>query len=149
VAAELVTRATLCCSCSPVSSGVFRGALGDAPHWPEHKNFLNTLNQKKFSLISGERAQPPPQTPSSVGRGHPLPTLHPIGASNLTSLALAPPSQNPKYATACVCLSLCLDLSVYVTSGQFPLEPFPELRSFKENFATACRIVDHRSELNE
>jgi len=37
-----------------------------------------------------------------VGRGHPLPTLHPIGASgasNLASLALAPPSQNPKYAT--------------------------------------------------
>jgi len=56
------------------------------PLWPGYKNFLNTLNQK----ISGEGAQPPPQTPSSVGRGHPLPTLHPIGASNLASLALAP-----------------------------------------------------------
>ena len=63
------------------------------PLWPEHKNFLNTLNQKKFLKISGEGAQPPPQTPSSVGRGHPLPILHPIGASgasNLASLALPP-----------------------------------------------------------
>jgi len=41
-----------------------------------------------------------------VGRGHPLPTLYPIGASgasNFASLALPPPSQNPKYATACYC----------------------------------------------
>jgi len=40
--------------------------------------------------MSGEGAE----TPSSVGRGHPLPTLHPIGAtdaSNLVSLALPPP----------------------------------------------------------
>jgi len=42
------------------------------------------------------------QTPSSVGRGHPLPTLYSIGASNLASLALSsphPPSENPKYAS--------------------------------------------------
>ena len=61
--------------------------------WPEHKNFLNTLNEKNFKKNSGEGAQPLPETPSSVGRGHPLPTLHPIGASgasNLASLALPP-----------------------------------------------------------
>ena len=74
-------------------SGVFRGGhwAMPPPLWPEHKNFLNTLNQKNFFLnFWGGGCQ----TPSSVGRGHPLPTLHPIGASgasNLASLALPPP----------------------------------------------------------
>ena len=50
------------------------GALGDAPRlWPEHKNFLNTLNQKILKnfwgggtapdpFFSGE-GTPPPHTP--------------------------------------------------------------------------------------
>jgi len=92
------------------TSGVFRGDWAMPPLWPEHKKFLNTLNQN-FFLISGEGAQPSPQTPSSVGRGHPLPTLHPIGASRLW---LWSPSQNPKYATELdhmqtICTSLQTD----------------------------------------
>ena len=74
------------------------------PLWPEHENFLNTLNQKKFFNFWGG-AQLPPQTPSSVGRGHPLPTLHSIGASgasNLASLAL-PPLHKILNTPLCIC----------------------------------------------
>ena len=80
------------------------GPLGDAPPFGLNTHFFEHIEPKKIFKISGEGAQPPPQTCSSVGRGHLLPTLHPIGASgasNLASLALPPPpSQNPKYATA-------------------------------------------------
>jgi len=55
------------------------------------QKFFEHIEPKYFLKISGEGAQPPPQTRSSMGRGHPLPTLYPIGASNLASLALAPP----------------------------------------------------------
>ena len=61
------------------------------PLWPEHKNFLNTLNQFFFNFWGGGTA--PSQDPFFSGEGTPLPTLHPIGASgasNLASLALAP-----------------------------------------------------------
>ena len=70
------------------------GALGDAPPpFGLNTKFFEHIEPKKFFLISGEGVQLPPQTPSSVGRGRPLHTLHPIGASgasNLASLALAP-----------------------------------------------------------
>jgi len=74
------------------------------PPFGLNTKILEHIEPKKITKISGEGAQPPPRTPSSVGmgRGHPRPTLHPIGASgasNLASLALVPPSQNPKYAT--------------------------------------------------
>ena len=63
------------------------------PLWPEHKNFLNTLNPKKNFLNFWGGGTVPFPDPFFSGEGHRLPTLHPIGAfgaSNLASLALAP-----------------------------------------------------------
>jgi len=89
----------------PRLSGVFRGGGTGRwpPLWPEHKNFLNTLNQKIFLKFLGRGHSPLPRPLLQWGGDTPLPTLYPIGASgasNLASLALLPPSQNPKYATA-------------------------------------------------
>ena len=77
-------------------SGVFRGPLGDAPLWPEHKNFLNTLNQKNFFFNSGVPrpllqwgGDTPPHTPPHWRLRRLEPRVFGSG----------PPSQNPKYAT--------------------------------------------------
>jgi len=60
----------------------------------EHNKYIYKLDNGRLpEKISGEGAQPPSHTPSSMGRGHPLPTLYPIGASgasNFASLALPP-----------------------------------------------------------
>ena len=69
------------------------GPLGDAPPLGLNTKIFWTHWTKKILFKFLGRAVPPPQTPSSVGRGHALPAVHPIGASgasNLTSLALAP-----------------------------------------------------------
>jgi len=82
------------CGCDLNPGPIYSVAYLGGGHWAIPPPFgLNTKivwthwTPKK---ISGEGAQPPPQTRSSVGRGHPLPTLYPIGASNLASLALPP-----------------------------------------------------------
>ena len=80
------------------------GALGDAPPlWPEHKNFLNTLNQKLFFkfLVRGHSPLPRPllqwggDTPFHTPPHWRLRRLEP------RVFGSAPPSQNPKYATVC------------------------------------------------
>jgi len=54
-------------------SGVFRGGGTGRwpPLWPEHKNFLNTLNQKKFNFWGGGTAPSP--DPFFSGEGTPPP----------------------------------------------------------------------------
>jgi len=44
---------------------------------------------QKMQNFSGEGAQPPPQTPSPVGRGHPLP--HPTSLGAFGASILPPP----------------------------------------------------------
>ena len=75
---------------------VFRGAGHWAmppPLWPEHKIFLNTLNQKK-NLWGGGTAPSP--DPFFSGEGTPHRRLRRV---ELRVFGSAPPSQNPKYAT--------------------------------------------------
>ena len=50
------------------------------------------ISTHQIQFFSGEGAQPPPQNPPPVGRGHPLPTLHPLGAFGASSSAA--PIQN-------------------------------------------------------
>ena len=42
---------------------------------------------RKLKKNSGEGAVPPPQTPALLGRGHPLPKFHPLGACGASTLA--------------------------------------------------------------
>ena len=70
------------------------------PLWPEHKNFWNTLSQKKLK-ISGEGAvRPLLQWGGDTPSPHSTPSAPP--APRTSRLWLCPPSQNPKYATGCI-----------------------------------------------
>jgi len=62
------------------------------------QKFFEPTEPKNFLKISGEGPQPPPQTLSSVGRGHPHTPPHWRLEPRIFGSAL-PPSQNPKYAT--------------------------------------------------
>ena len=67
------------------------------PLWPEHKNCLNTLNQKKIKKFLGRGHSPLPRPLLQWGGDTPpqwrLRRLEP------RVFGSGPPSQNPKYAT--------------------------------------------------
>jgi len=89
-----VCQIQVCHFQSPHAVAYLGGALGDAPLWPEHKIFLNTLNQIFFnSGVPRPLLQWGGDTPSP----HSTPLAPP--APRTSRLWLWPPSQNPKYAT--------------------------------------------------
>jgi len=80
------------------------GPLGDAPPLAWTQNFFEHIEPKKLKKIFSGGGTAPSPDPFFSGEGTPHPHTPPhcaSGASNLASLALAPPSQNPKYATGC------------------------------------------------
>ena len=95
-----IRHTTMFLSTSPVQAVAYLGGhwAMPPPLWPEHKNFLNTLNQKKLKNFWGGGTAPSPDSFFS-GEGTPPPHTPPHWRLEPYVFGSASPSQNPKYAT--------------------------------------------------
>jgi len=88
------------------------------PLWPEHKNFLNTLNQKKFLKFLGKGHSPLPRPLLQWGGDTPSPHSTPLAppAPRTSRLWLCPPLDKILNTPLSGTMSYILDFEIFATA---------------------------------